>query len=232
MNPADKVHELIAKIRAKIEELANGINAILTQVLIPGLEYLILQSWEALKAKIDEWWEAIKFMVSMLGDPDELDHAAGVWLEEVGGPVHDAAFTVENSQIAVDDNWVGAGAEQYSQCLPDQKEAMKSVLNDIATAVSGALTTLATAIRSFLAHITAGLWVLLGTIAVFIVTVISKNGYAVLAGLGVLAAGFATCAGTFLTSANGLYGSGADVRENLAAAYAGRRRDGWPQFAL
>jgi hypothetical protein len=151
MNPAQPVIDMLEKIEAAINKLQDFINKTLN--LVPGFLGWIVDKvrdgWNSLVAKIEEFWDWFTDKLSYVGDPIALSNAASSWKVDIGGKVGNLARDIDDSDILVDDRWQGAGADQYRQAIPPQRDAMLSIKTDFANNIATGLESLRTAIVVF-----------------------------------------------------------------------------------
>lgn len=153
MNVAEiiqKINEILQKVRDGIDLLVDAVN--LTLSFVPdALAWAVEEfrkGWDRLMSKLQEFWDWFVDKLSYVGNPFMLHGAAGGW-REVGGLVSNQARAIDDSDLTVDDNWSGSGADQYRQSLGPQREAMTSVDDDFANNIAGALAQVGNAIAIF-----------------------------------------------------------------------------------
>lgn len=147
---AKKVNEILQKLQDGVQVLIDTINA--TLKLVPEVLSWIVDKvktlWDKFVAKLKEFWDWFVDKLSYVGNPFMLAGAAGGW-REVGGLVANQVREIDDSDLTVDDNWAGRGADQYRQSVPPQREAMGSIDDDYANNVASALNETAWAIGTF-----------------------------------------------------------------------------------
>lgn len=229
----EKVRDYLEKIRNKFDEFVNKINSILSKV--PGWAERLLDGfnelWDKMIAKLDEFWDWTYSKLQYAGNLPTLSDARESWLDSVGDPVHNAARTVEEGDLSVDnpDRWQGKAAEAYAGKISDQQTAMELVPKTYATAVAAALDAAHDGIRNFWVGVGVGLVVLYGAFvtavlaAATIVAAVTSPGF-IIGGLG----GFLASS---LIGYNSLDGNMQNAKSNLDTAFR-YNTDAWPSFAV
>jgi hypothetical protein len=145
-----KVREILQKMQSGVDAFIDAVNATLSRIpdFLDWIFDEVKKFWDKLVAKLKEFWDWFVDKLSYVGNPFMLGGAAGTW-REVGGQVSNQQREVDDSDVTVDDNWSGRGADQYKQSLPPQRDAMKSIDTDFANNIAGGLTQLAVAIGIF-----------------------------------------------------------------------------------
>jgi hypothetical protein len=224
---AQKINDILDKMRRGVDLLVEAVNRILSNVpswagwLVDKFQGL----WDTFVNKLQEFWDWFVDKLSYVGNPFMLHGAAGGW-REVGGLVMNQSRAIDDSDVLVDDNWAGRGADQYKQSLPPQRDAMKSVDADFANNIAGALAQIGNAIAIFwglvvTATLTAvvGLSVATGTA----VSIIGLPAAPPAAYTAVAAAIAQLAAGTIQ-----LYAQTAAAQDTLAKTQSGVQT--WPAF--
>lgn len=224
------VTDLIKKLEDAIARLSSVINATLAKVpdLLGWIADKVIDGWNALMAKLQEFWDMIAEFFSYVGDPIGLSNAAKTWREDIGGRASNLSREIDDSDLAVDDTWLGRAADQYRQGVPSQREALSSLDADFASNVADALEGLRIAIFVF--------W---GAVAGAIIAIVA--GFALATGEAVTVfgiplapptalAGLAVGAGAVGIAVMILYNAGSSSSNKLASTSSGVRT--WPRLAI
>ncbi|MDQ4215271.1 hypothetical protein [Microbacterium capsulatum] len=228
MNPAEKVIELLDKIRAKIDEITRLVNAVLDHIpfFLKWVVDKLHEAWDRMIAKLGEFWDWFTDKLSYVGNPGLLNSASETW-RSAAGKVSKINDTITASQLSVDDRWKGRAASQYEQSLEPQRRANTSILADYAENVASALSGLAGAIVAFWAAVVVAILTLLGALAGAAIatgTIIGLPAVPVLVTLGIVAFLAAAGFGVYtLTTAAG------SSKSTLASTSAGIST--WPKIA-
>jgi hypothetical protein len=83
-----------------------------------------------------------------VGRPWELEHAAKVWREDIGGEISEIAGWFNLSQTLVDDYWSGPAMESYKAILGPQEMAIVAI-KDRAQKTADALEVVVASVRAF-----------------------------------------------------------------------------------
>lgn len=228
MNPAEEVIEVLEKIEAAVEELQRVINS--TLALVPDVMGWIVdrvkEGWDALMAKLAEFWAWFVDKLSYVGDPLALKAASSSWKTDIAGTTGNLARDIDDSDILVDDNWKGRAAEQYRQSIPPQREALDSIKADFAMKISDALGNLHAAILGFWVATVTAIFVIIGGFITATGAAVTVFGLplappAALVGLGI---GLATIGGAVLTLVITATGAKSTMEESVMGIQS------WPAF--
>ncbi|GAB3409677.1 hypothetical protein GCM10027515_28780 [Schumannella luteola] len=232
MNPINQVIERIIQMLRRVQQIIDRITAIVNAMLkiVPAVMSYIIdrvkEGWNQMLAKLAEFWDWFTDKLSYVGDPFKLNGAADGW-KQMGTRVSRINDTIQDFNLAVDDEWTGRAADQYKQILEPQRRANTSILSDYAENVAGAMTGMANAIIAFWVAIVAAIIALLSALAGAATaagTIIGLPAAPVLIVLGIVA---------FLVAAGGgvaiLYVAAGSAKSTIASTGAGIST--WPKLA-
>lgn len=150
----EKAHEL----EQKIQEFFDKVNDVLSWV--PGfLSHLIdpiVEGMEALRQKIEDFWQRLEKVWNEPGDSDRLKQVADQWVQQIGNVAEDVAGSVSLDRLATNYDWTGKAAEAYKATVPAQVSGLDGI-KDVASQMKSSLVNLANAIDNFWTAIIAAL---------------------------------------------------------------------------
>lgn len=161
----DRIHDLLDEVDQKIESLRSKINGILDWVPW-GLGWAVdkfRDLWDKAMAKLGEFWDKIREIVSYLGQPWDLNSTADSWTE-VGAPVAARGAEADRSQSQVDYEWKGRAADRYAASLAAQQKALTGVQSKLTAPIAPALRSVATALYIFYGAVAAAIVILVAAI--------------------------------------------------------------------
>lgn len=144
-----EINSTISRIEGKVQELTDSVNSGLSK--IPSwagwIADRVMDGWNWFVDKMNEFWSWLSTIVQNMGSPESLTTTADAWSDQVGAPVSEEVANAEAGSLLVDDSWSGDAADQYTQRLSLQKNALDRVRFTFTDGIGTALKDVATAIH-------------------------------------------------------------------------------------
>jgi hypothetical protein len=222
-----EILEALEKVQRGMQTLVDAVNR--TLALVPDVFAWVVEEfrrgWDAVLAKLQEFWDWFTDKLSYVGNPFMLHGAAQGW-REVGGLVSNQVREIDDSDLTVDDNWNGRGADQYRQSLAPQREALTSIDDDFANNIAAGLVQLSIAITVFWGSVVTAIIALVVGLATATGEAVTIIGIPLVppTALGAIAIAIgAVTAGTIV-----LFANAGGAEDNMAKTQSGVQS--WPAF--
>ncbi|HEY2765879.1 MAG TPA: hypothetical protein VGJ13_18010 [Pseudonocardiaceae bacterium] len=197
----DKARELDQRIQdffAKVNDVLSWVPGFLSDLIEP-----IIQGMDALRQKVEEFWQRLERIWNEPGDPDKLKQVGDEWTQQIGNAAGDIAGSISLDKLATNYDWTGKAAEAYKATVPAQVSGLGGI-KDVAEQMKSSLSNLANAIENFHVALIAALVVFAvgaaGAIAAACTIVGTPAAIAALVGAGGVSLGLVVTAITAMQS--------------------------------